>query len=74
MLIFVNGERRNVAPVTRLLDVVNGSGPEAPGPEAPALRGIAVALDGTVVPKAELAQTELHEGARVEIVTAVQGG
>jgi sulfur carrier protein len=35
---------------------------------------VAVALDGTVVPRARLAETVLHEGARVEVVTAVQGG
>jgi glycine oxidase len=37
-------------------------------------RGIAVAVNGSVVPRARLAQTALSEGAKVEIVTAVQGG
>ena len=36
--------------------------------------GIAVAVDGAVVPRAEHADHRLHDGARVEIVTAVQGG
>jgi sulfur carrier protein len=65
--IFVNGEPREVEH-PRLLAVLDV--PE--GGTAP--RGIAVALDGTVVPRAELVSTTLHEGARVEIVTAVQGG
>ena len=67
MLIFVNGERREVSEGTRLHEVV-GDGDETPR------RGVAVAVDGTVVPRARVAETALTEGARVEIVTAVQGG
>ena len=37
-------------------------------------RGVAVAVDGEVVPRSRHAETLLSEGARVEIVTAVQGG
>lgn len=66
--IFVNGEPRDVATATPLLSVL-----DVP-PGASVQRGIAVAIDGTVVPRAQLKQTLLHEGARVEIVTAVQGG
>lgn len=40
--------------------------------EAPS--GIAVALDAEVVPRAEWAGTRLTSGARVEVLTAVQGG
>ncbi len=68
MNIFVNGEPRQVeqtSPLLAVLDVPAGTAPP---------RGIAVALDGTVVPRARLGETMLHEGARVEIVTAVQGG
>lgn len=66
MIVFVNGERREVTgPVT--LDQVLGLGGRAP-------RGFAVALDGTVVPRAQHQTTVLDEGAHVEIVTAVQGG
>lgn len=36
-------------------------------------RGIAVALDLTVLPRSDWATT-LSEGARLEVVTAVQGG
>ena len=41
---------------------------------APEGRGLAVAVDGQVVPRAAWARTVLEEGARVEIVAAVQGG
>lgn len=36
-------------------------------------KGIAVALNWTVIPRSDWATT-LSEGARVEVVTAVQGG
>ena len=39
-----------------------------------ATRGVAVAVDAEVVPRGEWAATELHEGARVEILRAIQGG
>ena len=37
-------------------------------------RGIAVAVDGEVVPRGAWGAVALSEGARVEIVAAVQGG
>jgi sulfur carrier protein len=40
----------------------------------PSRSGVAVAVDGEVVPRAEWAGLRLAEGARVEILTAVQGG
>ena len=67
MLIYVNGVQREVAPGTVVCEVV-GIGVATPR------RGIAVAVDGSVVPRARQAETTLTEGARVEIVTAVQGG
>lgn len=36
--------------------------------------GVAVALNGTIVPRHRLAATPLAEGDVIEIVTAVQGG
>jgi sulfur carrier protein len=36
--------------------------------------GVAVAVDGEVVPRAAWAATPLVDGARVEVLTAVQGG
>ncbi|GLZ45718.1 thiamine biosynthesis protein ThiS [Actinomycetospora sp. NBRC 106375] len=37
-------------------------------------RGVAVAVDGAVVPRAAWATVQLIEGTRVEVLTAVQGG
>ena len=37
-------------------------------------RGIAVAVDGEVVPRAEWAMTALRERQSIEVVRAVQGG
>jgi sulfur carrier protein len=68
MIIHVNGQPREVAPQVRLRDVLDlPDGATTP-------RGIAVAVDGQVIPRSQHANTELTEGAKVEIVTAVQGG
>lgn len=68
MIITVNGEPRELTPPVHLLDVLD----VAPGAGTPP--GVAVAVDGTVVPRGQHATTELAPGARVEVVTAVQGG
>jgi sulfur carrier protein len=68
MIIQVNGQPREVAPPVRLSDVLDL--PE--GARTP--RGMAVAVNGEVIPRSQHATIELTEGARVEIVTAVQGG
>ncbi|MBD0860437.1 sulfur carrier protein ThiS [Gordonia sp. zg691] len=66
MSITVNGENVDVGSHTSVGDVVAGLGlPD---------RGIAVAVDGTVVPRGRWAQHTMTDGAVVEIVTAVQGG
>ena len=68
MIIHVNGQAREVTPPVRLREVLDlPDGATAP-------RGIAVAVNGQVIPRSQHANTELTEGARVEIVTAVQGG
>jgi sulfur carrier protein len=43
------------------------------GVEADA-RGVAVAVDGEVVPRASWSTFALVDGARVEVLTAMQGG
>jgi sulfur carrier protein len=64
-VITINGEPRELAgTVDELLDAL--------GVEA--RRGVAVAVDATVVPRGEWTTTQVRDGARVEIVTAVQGG
>ncbi len=68
MQINVNGEDRRlpdgatVATIIELLDV------------APGARGVAVALDGEVVARGRWSDTRLAEGARIEVVAAIQGG
>jgi sulfur carrier protein len=37
-------------------------------------RGVAVALDGEVIPRAGWPSTPLAEGQRVEVLAAIQGG
>jgi len=45
------------------------------GLELPASgRGVAVALDREVIPRGEWERTTLGDGARLEVVRAVQGG
>ena len=61
----VNGAARTVPDDTRLSDVVASV--------VPTRRGIAVAVNGAVVPRARW-DDPLTDGARIEIVTAVQGG
>ena len=63
----VNG-RRQALEVQCLAELLTelGHGPDA--------TGIAVALNGEVVPRAAWVRTGLREGDAVEIVGAVQGG
>jgi sulfur carrier protein len=68
MRVLVNGEPREVAAGTTVAGVV------ASLPGIPEGRGTAVALDGEVVPRGQWQRTELTDGARVELVVAVQGG
>jgi sulfur carrier protein len=68
VIVMVNGERcelpssATVASVVELLDVGLGA------------RGVAVALNGEVVTRAQWPQTEVQDGARIEIVAAIGGG
>ncbi|MDI6098528.1 sulfur carrier protein ThiS [Actinoplanes sp. NEAU-A12] len=39
-----------------------------------AQRGVAVAVNGTVVPRSVWAQVDLTDGDRIEVLTAAQGG
>jgi sulfur carrier protein len=68
MRIVLNGEQRELRDRARVRDAIAAAGtPE----EA---RGVAVALDGEVVPRAQWDDVALNEGQRVEVVQAVQGG
>jgi sulfur carrier protein len=64
----VNGDVRELPDGATVASVV------AALPNAPEGRGVAVAVQGEVVPRAQWPTTELREGARIEVVVAVQGG
>ena len=64
--VVVNGETRAIPSGVRLDAFID----EYCG----ARGGVAVAIDGEVVPRAAWPERELAEGARIEILTAVQGG
>ena len=64
----INGEDRELPAGATVASVI------ASLHNAPEGRGVAVALEGEVVPRAQWPSTELHDGAKVEVVVAVQGG
>jgi sulfur carrier protein len=65
-MIRVNGAEQPPAEnVARLLEQL-GIGADA--------RGVAVAVDGEVVPRSQWAARPLEDGAHVEVVGAIQGG
>jgi sulfur carrier protein len=64
----LNGEERRLPEAATLADAVRGCGADA------GARGLAVALDGTVVPRGEWDHTQLREGCSVEVLAAIQGG
>lgn len=66
MRVTINGSRRAVAGEVTVADVV--------GELTPHRRGVAVAVNGEVVPRAGWAATVLRDGDRVEVLTAAQGG
>lgn len=66
--IVVNGEERAMPPDGAILALLAGLGID------PAERGVAVAVNGEVVPRQEWSSKRLTAGDRVELVRAVQGG
>jgi sulfur carrier protein len=68
MKVRLNGEPRELAEDASVLDAVAASGAEPGG------RGVAVAVDGEVVPRGRWDAFELRDGQRVEVLQAVQGG
>jgi sulfur carrier protein len=66
--ILVNGETAELADGATVEAAVEALELPAAG------RGVAVAVDAEVVPRGQWRAHELHEGARVEILRAIQGG
>ena len=68
MIVVLNGRDVELADDATVADAALVAGID------PARRGIAIALDGEVVPRGELATTRLAAGQRVEVVEAIGGG
>ncbi len=68
MAVRLNGDELAVPAGATVAEIVGATGV---GPES---RGIAVALDGEVVRRADWTTTVVRDGQRVEVLTAVQGG
>jgi sulfur carrier protein len=67
-MIFVNGRPTEAHDGATIADLLEQLGVE------PAARGVAVAVDGEVVPRAHWPERAVPDGARVEALTAMQGG
>ncbi len=74
MRVIVNGERRELPPHATVLSVVALLADDDGRSAAVAGRGVAVAVDGEVVPRDDWSSTPLDDGARVEVLAAIQGG
>jgi sulfur carrier protein len=68
MRLDLNGTPSELTDGSTITDAIEAAGASPDG------RGLAVAVDGEVVPRPEWERTTLREGQRIEIVTAVQGG
>jgi len=64
----LNGKRFELPDGATIRDAVGAAGADADS------RGVAVAVDGEVVPRSRWEQFSLAEGQALEIVVAVQGG
>ncbi len=68
MTIELNGEPVELTGAATVASAVEQTGAE------PSRAGIAVAVDGEVVPRSEWDRTRLADGQKVEVVGAIQGG
>jgi sulfur carrier protein len=68
MKVLVNGDETELADGATVLAAVEALDLPAAG------RGVAVAVDAEVVPRTEWHAHELNDGARVEVLRAIQGG
>jgi len=68
VIVELNGDRVELAEGASVTDAVGAAGADS------GRRGVAVAVDGEVVPRSGWSETRLREGQRVEVVEAIQGG
>jgi sulfur carrier protein len=66
--VVLNGAEQDLPETARVRDAVLAAGAEPDG------RGLAVAVDGEVVPRSDWERAALRAGQRVEVLQAVQGG
>jgi sulfur carrier protein len=66
--VVLNGDSQELPSGATVADAVRSTGAPDDG------RGVAVALDGEVVPRGRWTTHQLVEGERVEVLHAVQGG
>ena len=64
--VFVNGDAQAIPDGQHLAELVDA--------HTRSRSGVAVAVDGEVVPRTAWPRHALHAGAEIEILTAVQGG
>ena len=67
-MITVNGTVSDLPEGAYIGDVLEALGVD------PGRRGVAIAVDGEVVPRGQWDSTSLPAGAHIEVVQAVQGG
>ena len=68
MIVELNGDRVELSDCASVADAVETAGANS------GRRGVAVAVDGEVVPRSGWEGTNLRDGQRVEVVEAIQGG
>ena len=68
VLVTLNGSEQVLPDGISVVELVRSLG------GAPDGRGVAVAIDGVVLPRSQWQATELASGARLEILVAVGGG
>ncbi|MBU6120071.1 sulfur carrier protein ThiS [Hymenobacter siberiensis] len=67
MVCYINNSPQEAADNQSLIDLLTARGITEP-------RGLAVAVNDAVVPRAEWSSLQLHEQDRVTIIRATQGG
>ena len=68
MRVELNGDAAELELGATIVDAIDATGAD------PERRGVAVAVDGEVVPRSQWETTALGEGQRVEVLHAAQGG
>jgi sulfur carrier protein len=66
--VILNGEAHELPAPATVDAAVRAAGAPSDG------RGVAVAVDGEVVPRGAWTETEVRDGQQVEVLHAVQGG